>query len=299
MVLSQHATKADPLIEASILCARHPGTEATFTCSRCGSFGCELCRSSDGVLLCLPCQAALEPAALHGGVDLAALLKGTFQQIAEHFRGWILIVASWSLLSWLFWNFLAPHIGALQQDEQGSEVGARLLATLLGSLLGLLLNASIIRWMADGIWGSTSHSVGAALWAGLSNFPRMAALWVLTTGGTLMGCVALVIPGLIMATCWYLAPIAVMLDRTPITESLGRSFELTSERRWLVFFLLILETGLGLGIYALDQVTVALPALPDTASLVLDLMSTLLNSMCVAAFETLGVLLYLRLTRRR
>jgi hypothetical protein len=38
--------------EAQALCARHPGTEATFTCTRCGSFGCAQCQARSSADLC-------------------------------------------------------------------------------------------------------------------------------------------------------------------------------------------------------------------------------------------------------
>src|SRR5688572_2982875 len=42
---------------AAPTCAHHPATLAAFTCTRCGSFSCEGCRSPTTLGLCTSCDA--------------------------------------------------------------------------------------------------------------------------------------------------------------------------------------------------------------------------------------------------
>jgi hypothetical protein len=284
--------------EAQALCARHPGTEATFTCTRCGSFGCAQCLTPSSAALCLPCEAAQFPATLRGGLELPSLLTSTFQQVGEHFRGLGVIVVAWSLINWLYWDFLeSPLMVSFQENPEDPSLRWLLFRVAVNGSMALLLGASTIRWMADGILGRSPHSLGAALLAAPANFPRLALMGALYTLGICLGLVSCVFPGIFLAACWSLAPAALMVDRHSPIRALRHSFELTYERRWTVIPLFLLQMGLEGAIQGLQSWALNLPWLSEPAYFTLSFAVSLAFGIAIATFDTLYVIFYLRLTR--
>jgi hypothetical protein len=72
-------------------------------------------------------------------------------------------------------------------------------------------------------------------------------LWLAFAVGVLL----LIVPGFMILTAWYVAGPALIDERTGITQSLGRSAQLTRNNRWGIFGLLVLFFFLAIIIEAI------------------------------------------------
>jgi hypothetical protein len=76
--------------------------------------------------------------------------------------------------------------------------------------------------------------------AGAKFFLPLFAVNLLAFLGIALGCILLVVPGIILALTWMVVAPALMVERTGITDVFGRSAELTRDNRWRLFALLVL-----------------------------------------------------------
>ncbi|MBN8866964.1 MAG: hypothetical protein J0H98_05385 [Solirubrobacterales bacterium] len=122
---------------------------------------------------------------------------------------------------------------------------------LLGSIYGGLITALIC------LPGRT-ESVGE-LWEVVR--PVLARLvWVtlITAVGVVLGCLALILPGLFLFTIWSVGAQTVVVERTGVFDALTRSFELVRDHAWRVFLYLLALALLSLLMVAL-ALLVSLP----------------------------------------
>jgi len=60
------------------VCGLHPDQPITFTCARCGTFGCDRCRSGDGTI-CASCVARSGVAP----IEVGAIIKESFSVLPK------------------------------------------------------------------------------------------------------------------------------------------------------------------------------------------------------------------------
>ncbi len=85
-------------------------------------------------------------------------------------------------------------------------------------------------------------SIVEALRVGVSRAPAMAGLGVVMIVATILGFVALIVPGFMVLTAWFVAPPALIIERIGIRAALKRSAALTKGSRWLVLLVAVLSS---------------------------------------------------------
>jgi hypothetical protein len=73
-------------------------------------------------------------------------------------------------------------------------------------------------------------------------------LWVL---GVALATLLLIVPGLILLTMWLVAPVSLVVERTGIMASFGRSRALTKGSRWQIFGIFIVLILASMAVRAL------------------------------------------------
>jgi hypothetical protein len=102
-------------------------------------------------------------------------------------------------------------------------------------VVGQIVTVTLVYGALQALRGRTV-SIGECFSQGMRRLGSALGVALLSGIGIALGMVLLVVPGLILATMWAVAvPVAVIEERSS-TAALNRSQELTSGRRWRVFF---------------------------------------------------------------
>lgn len=134
--------------------------------------------------------------------------------------------------------------GGYNDVASGEEVRLSDVAPALSGVLAQLLvvtplvtamTVHVVRASAAG----ERLSPGAAIRAGLDDFSALLPALVLMFAGLVLGFMALVVPGVILAVRWAVVAQVVVIEGRHGTQALGRSFELTRGFGWPTFFVVL------------------------------------------------------------
>jgi hypothetical protein len=129
--------------------------------------------------------------------------------------------------------------------------------SLFANILNLVVSGSVT-------YGVFQHLRGQAVGAGellRKGFSKLGAVWavgIVTGLGITLGLCALIVPGLILLTRWWLAVHVAVIESPGMAESLSRSTELTEGNRWRVFAVVISFTGVAIVVGAVAGAVTAL-----------------------------------------
>jgi hypothetical protein len=114
-----------------------------------------------------------------------------------------------------------------------------LIVTWLAAALSVISQAAVLFGAFQQMRGRP-FEIGESLGKGLRRFLPLLGTAILVGIGLAIGTMLLIVPGLILATMWYVAiPVCVLETAGPVT-SLSRSAELTKGSRWKIFGISIL-----------------------------------------------------------
>jgi uncharacterized membrane protein len=119
---------------------------------------------------------------------------------------------------------------------------------LIGGILKVLLNAVIVHSAFQDMRNRPVR-IGEAVRIAFRRFWPIIGLIFCVGIGEILGAMLLIVPGLILATMWYLAVPVCVVEKLGVFESMKRSAALTKGRRWKVLGLVLL-VGLGSAIFA-------------------------------------------------
>ncbi|MCY1083565.1 hypothetical protein [Archangium lansingense] len=275
-----------PPAEDRVVCSNHPLLGAVFTCQRCGSFGCEGCRSPSLPTLCQGCAQRVLPS---GSLTAGALLQDSFSLLSRNLSG-VGIVLVISLLGELPLRFLPVPVAQHW-----------LLPFLISTSVTAFSTAVFFSWTAGGLLQQPGRSLLSSLRVGLLRCSTLFLMNLLYMGAIFGGALLLILPGIYFAVCLSLAPALVVLDGLGPLQSLQRSSLLTVGHRWSllvvfgsIFLLQVLLTQL------IPFSRLLLPA--PVAALWVEwgqlFTLTFANAFCAALLDGAIVLAWMRLTGR-
>jgi hypothetical protein len=199
--------------EGGAVCANHSLIAAVFTCERCGSFGCESCRSTSLPAFCEPCSLRITD----GGLTASALLGDSFRLLPRNPWGFGLLLGSelaGALLPPLVFN--PEQLGLFTQIASGC--------------LSAIGTAAFLSWTHAEVLQFPGRSPLSALHVGLRKFPSLAVMKLFFGVCVGVGALLLLLPGFYFAVRLSLAaPILVLAGRGPI-EALDDSCSITREQ---------------------------------------------------------------------
>lgn len=112
-------------------------------------------------------------------------------------------------------------------------------AGLIRLVSSLILQAALIYGAVADLNGKRP-TVAQCLSVGLNDFLPVFAIGLLLGLAVLVGCILLVVPGIIIAVMWCVAVPAFVAEGTPVMQSFGRSSELTEGNRLRIFALFVI-----------------------------------------------------------
>jgi hypothetical protein len=108
------------------------------------------------------------------------------------------------------------------------------------------MTVHVVRRAAEGVRVTPREAIAA----GLEAFANLFVPILLVALGVMLGLIALIIPGLILAVRWAVVPQVVVLEKVTGTAALRRSAALVSGQGWFTF-LVLLVANLLVGLFGL------------------------------------------------
>ena len=144
----------------------------------------------------------------------------------------------------------------------------------LGTLVGMLFTYATVFQLAMNDLHDQPTTTDAVFKIAARKFWPMLGLAILFGLGVFLGCILLIVPGMILALAWSVAFPALVLEDRGIVDSFKRSAALTRGKRWSIFLLFFM---VGIVILIAEMVLFALfggfsgilTGRPSTASVVI------------------------------
>ena len=194
------------------------------------------------------------------------------------------------LLTIAFVIYLIAAVIAALLGLVGGVIGA-LLGSLVGIVAAFLLQATLVKAVQDVRDGRADMSLGETVRAATPYLGRVAGASILAGLAISIGLVLLIAPGLYLITIWAVIVPCIVIERTGVFSSFGRSQGLVKGNGWNVFGILIITF---LILFAVQLVlALILSSLPTELS---NAISTVVAGALISPFQALVVTtIYFRL----
>jgi hypothetical protein len=157
------------------------------------------------------------------------------------------------LLPVAFWLFL---VVAILNGIAGSSLFLILLASVVGIAAGTLYQGTVVNLVRDVQDGRRDFSAGELLNSATPFIAPLIGAGILAGIAIGVGLIVFIVPGLILLTIWAVIAPVIVVEKSPVMSSFGRSRELVRGNGWPVFgaivvaFLIVIVGGLVFGAIA-------------------------------------------------
>jgi hypothetical protein len=222
-------------------------------------------------------------------MSFAEILDTGFRLVRNHFA----LLAGIGLVLYGPLAVLQELIGSPTpgQIDAPSAVGAIAFVLLLATLSPIAQGAMALA-VGDAYRGR-SITVGSAYRASFRRALALAGTFLLMGLGVLLGVVLLVIPGLYLAVAWMLATQIVMLEGIAGSSALSRSRELLRSHMWRALGITVLA------VIVMGVISTVLQLLVSGIPIVRSVASAIAQSVAMAFYTGVGVVLYFDLRCRK
>ncbi|MET0272540.1 MAG: hypothetical protein ABW360_06080 [Phenylobacterium sp.] len=175
---------------------------------------------------------------VRGDIDIGRVIGETFQVLRRN-------IAAFGLLSLVLGGLPAVALAWLQPGvtHGGTATALYIAFVLITMALTFTLQGALIYGTIQDLSGRRIQFT-EALAVGLRNFPGLRGVGLLYFLAVTLGCILLVVPGLMIAVAWAASVQALIVERTGVFAAFGRSAELTRGNRWNIFALVLLYIAL-------------------------------------------------------
>jgi hypothetical protein len=143
------------------------------------------------------------------------------------------------LLAIAFVIYLAAAIIAALVALAGGTIGA-LLAALVEIVAAFLLQATLVKAVQDVRDGRADMSISETVSAAMPYIWAVAGASILAGIAITIGLILVIVPGLYLITIWAVIVPVIVIERSGVFASFGRSQQLVRGRGWHVFATLVL-----------------------------------------------------------
>src|SRR6516164_8275377 len=166
---------------------------------------------------------------------------------------------AWHLLAIAFVIYLAAAVIAALFELAGGNIGA-LLGSLVEIIAAFLLQATLVKAVQDVRDGRADLSIGETVSAATPYLGAVIGASILAGIAITIGLILLIVPGLYLITIWAVIVPVIVLERSGVFASFGRSHQLVRGHGWHVFGTLVLAWVILLVVnIVLSLIFVALP----------------------------------------
>lgn len=232
-----------------------------------------------------------------GELDMGRVIQDLFAVLGRNFVTFLVLAVILVGVPALFAGYLQMsylRVGHLF-DWRATVAG---LATALG---GLVLQGTVIYGTVTDLNGRRA-SLADSLSIGLRSFLPLLGIGILFFIAFVLGCILLVVPGIMIAIAWCVAVPSYVVEQPPLLESFGRSAQLTRGNRWRIFalfilyFVVVIIVEAVLGVFGTASRIAAGGTIPMLQALVLTPVINVANAVIGA---TGAAVLYVELRRLR
>lgn len=149
-------------------------------------------------------------------------------------------------------------IGQVGPDGSVDYLGLAI-SGIISTLTSCLITAALVYGTFQDLRGQRA-GMGACIAGALSTLIPVAVGAILYAIAIGLASLAFIIPGLILATVWWVYVPAIVIERQGIMSAFGRSAQLTKGRRWSIFGLILLVVALGFAVGAVVGLAVGVAA---------------------------------------
>lgn len=170
-------------------------------------------------------------------LDVGRVIRRTFEVLGRNAAVYFGLVLLFAALPGVIWTSLVAD-----QIAKGAAFfvsPSYWLPYLLFMLISSFVSATTYDLAIADATGSP-RSIGESIRNGLRLFLPLFAVNLLLMLACIFGLVLLIVPGLMIFTAWCVAGPVLIDERTGITQSFGRSAQLTRNNRWRIFGLIVL-----------------------------------------------------------
>lgn len=160
---------------------------------------------------------------MNNKLDVGATLSEVFSIYRDN-AGVLLPVA--------FWLFL---VVAILNGVAGSSLILLLVASVVGIAAGTLYQGTVVNLVRDVQDGRRDFSAGELLNSATPFILPLIGAGILAGLAIGIGLILLIVPGLILLTIWAVIAPAIVVEKSPVMSSFGRSRELVRGNGWPVF----------------------------------------------------------------
>lgn len=257
-------------------CPNHRYGQVTFTCVRCGTFGCNACRSPMAGPLCSACGARASAM----GLPVLETLQESFQFLLRR-RQLLLAVVGFHALFALLLQFMARRPLVL--------VGV---ALFVSSVVEIFL----VRYVGDQLDDPESTMEDSLREAFARLLPSLGSN-LLVGIAVFLGLMACIVPGLFLLVGLCLAIPAVVLHDAGVIESLSVSWGRTEEHRWPLLGLIALWSAISAGMGMVGGIFQLLLGLLGQVGVTLGhMVGQSISGLSLCLFTTLITISYLKLS---
>lgn len=197
-------------------------------------------------------------------LSIPRVIRRTFD-VLRHQAGSLLVLSllTVGLVAGLFGLLRTIGVIADSNDPVASLRGAPG-ENIVGALASYLLAGGAVRACLAGLNGRRESA--GRLWSASAQYFRRAVLIGFLSGlGILLGCLLLIVPGLILWARWFVGIPAGVLEDRQVASALGRSADLTKGQRGAILLLIVIGLLVLLAAVAVLSLLGVLlkPMLPD------------------------------------
>jgi len=151
------------------------------------------------------------------------------------------------LLPVAFWLFL---VVAILDGLAGSNLALVLVASVVAVAAGTLYQGTVVNLVRDVQDGRRDFSAGELLNSAAPFILPLIGAGILAGIGIFFGLLLLIVPGLFLMTIWAVIAPVIVIEKSPVMKSFGRSRELVRGNGWPVFgaivaaFLIVVVGGI-------------------------------------------------------
>lgn len=157
------------------------------------------------------------------------------------------------------------EVDVMTNMMMGSIIGA--IVTMIFLLIASVVLQGALIFAAVRDFNNQDATLGEAVGVGFRYFFPLIGMGILVSLGVMAGLILLIVPGLLLALGWSIAAPIMIVEQKSITDSIGRSWELTrGYKRWILLLWIIL-TIISLVITAVLSIFTLVAGDPTTVML--------------------------------